>query len=79
MSKVLSLKLRDDIFAETEGILKQVRRPRNTYFNEAIAFYNKLWNRRRLARMLAEESHALAAESREVLAEFEAFQQELPE
>ncbi|MBI3467638.1 MAG: hypothetical protein HY000_31910 [Planctomycetes bacterium] len=73
MSKVLSLKLREDIFAETEEILKKVRRPRNTYFNEAIAFYNKLWNRRQLARQLAKESQAVAAESLTVLAEFEAF------
>ena len=79
MSKVLSLKLRDEIFAETERILKQRRRPRNRYFNEAIAFYNRLWNRRQLARQLANESRAVAADSMAVLAEFEAFQEELPE
>ena len=61
MSKVLSLKLRDDVFAETAEIVRKQRRPRNAYFNESISFYNKLWNRRELGRALARESRAVAA------------------
>ena len=79
MSKALSLKLRDDVFEETEKILKKMHRTRNTYFNEAITFYNKLCTRRQLARVLAKESKAVAAESMTVLAEFEAFQGDLAE
>ena len=79
MSKTVSLKLRNDVFAETEEILRKQRRPRNAYLNEAISFYNKLWNRRELGRALASESHVVAAESMAVLAEFEAIQEELPE
>ena len=77
MSKVMTVKLRDEVFAETERILKRARRARNAYFNDAIAFYNKLWNRRQLGRLLANESAMVAAESMAVLAEFEALQEEL--
>ncbi len=41
MSKNLSLKLQDEIFEETEHVLRKVKRPRNAYINEAIHFYNK--------------------------------------
>ena len=76
MSKVLSLKLRDDVFVETEAIVKKQRRRRNAYINEAVAFYNRLWKRRLLGRTLARESATVAAESMAVLAEFEAFEEE---
>ena len=48
MSKVLSLKLKDEVFREAEEILRQNKRPRNAYLNEAINFYNKLWKRKLL-------------------------------
>jgi len=48
MSKNLSLKLQDDIFEETERVLRKLKRPRNAYINEAIHFYNKLFARRYL-------------------------------
>jgi predicted transcriptional regulator len=46
MSKNLSLKLQDEIFEETERVLRKVKRPRNAYINEAILFYNNLMSRR---------------------------------
>lgn len=72
MSKTLSLKLRDDVFAETEVIRKRDGRPRNGYINDAIDFYNRLSRRRRLARLLTKESQVVAAQSLEILSEFEA-------
>jgi hypothetical protein len=67
MSKVLSLKLQEQVYEEAEEILRSVRRARNAYFNEAIHFYNKLWKRKLLKRELARESALVAADSLEVL------------
>lgn len=69
--KNLSLKLEDDIFLETEKIITKVRKNRNRYINEAVAFYNQLYRRRLLADQLSSESRKVAAESMKVLAEFE--------
>lgn len=52
MSKALSLKLEDRIFEETEKVIRKIHLPRNTYINQAIAFYNRcqkrLLNKKRL-------------------------------
>jgi hypothetical protein len=77
MSKPLSLKLRDDVFIEAEEILRQNRKPRNTYFNEAINLYNKLWKRKLLKKALSEESALVKDESLFVLEEFEKLEDEL--
>ena len=78
MSKNLSLKVQDEIFEETERVLKKVKRPRNAYINEAIHFYNKLIARRLLKNRLARESNIVAADSMVVLEEFEKFEEDLP-
>lgn len=78
MSKNLSLKLRDEIFEETERVLRKFRRPRNAYINEAIHFYNKLFARRMLKERLLKESAMLAEDSIAVLEEFETFEDSLP-
>lgn len=77
MSKVLSLKLQDKVFKETEEILRKSRKARNAYFNEAINLYNKLNNRKRLKRELAGESALVAADSLEVLEAFERLEDEI--
>ena len=79
MSKVLSLKLKDEIFREAEEILRQNKRPRNAYINEAINFYNKLWKRKLLKRTLTRESALVANDSLEVLLCFEQIEDDLPE
>ena len=48
--KALSLKLEDSIFLETERLLSQIKMPRNSYFNEAVDFYNKYHERQLLAK-----------------------------
>ena len=45
MSKVISLKLRDDIYEEAEVITHQIHAARNDYINAAIEFYNKVKKR----------------------------------
>jgi len=77
MSKTLSLKLRDEVFREAEEIVKESRRSRNAYFNEAIHFYNKLCQRKRLKEALLKESAWVAADSLEVLEAFEQMEDEL--
>jgi len=78
MSKNLSLKLQDEIFDETERVLRKVKRPRNAYINEAIHFYNKLVARRLLKNKLLRESDIVAVNSMTVLEEFEKFEEGLP-
>ena len=79
MSKALSLKLKDEVFREAEEILRQSKRPRNSYFNEAINFYNQLWKRKLLKRTLARESALVASDSLEVLHSFEEIEDKLAE
>jgi len=77
MSKNLSLKLKDEIFEETERVLKKVKRPRNAYINEAIHFYNRLFTRKTLKNQLQKESAMVAEDSMAVLDEFEKFEEGL--
>lgn len=79
MSKALSLKLKDEVFQEAEEILRKSRRPRNAYFNEAINLYNKLWKRKLLKKILADESALVAENSMEVLQVFERIEDKLDE
>lgn len=79
MSKVLTLKLRDEVFSETEEILRKRKHPRNAYINEAVNLYNKLWKRNLLKKTLAEESALVAGDSMEVLNAFEKFEESLIE
>lgn len=69
--KTLSLKLDDDVFEETEKIIGTLKLPRNRYINEALRMYNRFHHRRHLKYSLAKESNLLAAESMDVLYEFE--------
>ena len=77
MSKLLSLKLRDDVFREAEKIVRRCGKPRNAYFNEAIEFYNKLWERKLLKKRLRAESALVAKNSMEVLEAFEQLEDEI--
>jgi predicted transcriptional regulator len=69
--KNLSLKLQDAIFSETEMLAGVLKKNRNAYMNEALAFYNRYQRRRLLADQLRLESAMVADSSSEVLTEFE--------
>ena len=77
MSKLLSLKLREDVLREAERIVRKSGKPRNAYFNEAIGFYNRLWERNLLKNKLRAESALVAKDSLEVLEVFERFEDEI--
>ena len=61
MSKVLSLKLDDAEFKETESIRKRLKLPRNTYIRKALDHFNALYVRKALKKEYQESSQKLAA------------------
>jgi hypothetical protein len=69
--KILSLKLDDTVFRETELVVSRLKKPRNRYINEALLYYNKLQRKRILAKVIETESKLVSEESMKVLAEFE--------
>lgn len=69
--KTVLLKLDDSTYGETETILTHVKKPRNRYINEAIAFYNRYQKRQLLEQWLKAESELVKEESMRVLKEFE--------
>ena len=69
--KALSLKLKEDVLAQTDRMVKSIHISRNAYINEALRLYNQLNRRRILKKKLAAESLAVSASSLEVLAEME--------
>ena len=69
--KTVSLKIDESTFSETEKILAIMKKPRNRYINEAIAYYNKLQERMILERKLKNESELVKTDSISVLKEFE--------
>ena len=79
MAKLLSLKLQDKVFQDTEEVLRHVQKPRNAYLNEAVNFYNHLWRRKILKEVLVRESAMVADDSLEVLEAFEQLEDELTE
>lgn len=69
--KMLSLKLDEEIFKETEKLTVKLKKPRNRYINEALDLYNKYNERMLLKKQLHKESKLVSAESLRVLKEFE--------
>ena len=69
--KTVSLKIDDSIFGETEKILSRIKKSRNRYINEAIAFYNKIQRKQILEKKLKIESRLVKADSMSVLKDFE--------
>jgi hypothetical protein len=74
--KNLSLKMDENVFLETERILKKVRKNRNRYINEAVQFYNLLQQRKLLTAQLKKESKLVQGESMKILADFEGMDNE---
>ena len=73
MSKILSLKLQEDIFRDTEEIVKKMDIPRNTFINRAVKFYIRAYKKGLLKKQLKHESLLVAKDSMAILKEFEAF------
>ena len=69
--KVLSLKLKDEIFKEAEQMVKEARVSRNAYINKAVELYNKINRRQKLRKAFRRASKLVRAESIKVLREME--------
>ncbi len=69
--KNISLKIDDGIFSDTEKILSKIKKSRNRYINEAIAYYNSYQKRRFLEQKLKAESEMVKNDSLKILKEFE--------
>jgi predicted transcriptional regulator len=69
--KVLSLKLDDEIYNDTEKITAKMKLARNRYINEAVNLYNLYNKRRLLKKQLERESKLTRTDSMEILQEFE--------
>ena len=69
--KIVSLKIDDSIFGETEKILSKIKKPRNRYINDAIDFYNRFQKRAILEKKLKKESELVKKDSMAVLKDFE--------
>lgn len=77
--KTISLKIEENIFQDTEEILKTKKKPRNRYINEALDFYNKSQKREILREQFRISSMLVREDNLEVLREFEALKDEIPE
>ena len=69
--KIISLKIEETIFTETDKIVEQCDISRNKYINEALAYYNKIQRNKLLEKILKKESSLVSKESIKVLREFE--------
>jgi len=68
---ILSLKLKEDIYRDTDKVAKKIKLSRNAYINEALRMYNAFNNRRITKAKLIRESALVSSESLSVLQEFE--------
>ncbi len=78
MSKTLSLKMRDDVFSETNQVVETMHKSRNAYINDALSFYNKFMKRTFLKKQLKKESRLVSGTSLEALRELELIEDKLP-
>ena len=69
--KIISLKIDDSIFSETEKILSRMKKPRNRYINEALDYYNRFQRRLIIEKRLKNESELVRSDSMSVLKDFE--------
>ena len=76
MSKLLSVKMNEEIFLTAERFVKRFHSNRNAYINRAVRLLNRLEERRMIRDELRKESRALNSESQAILREFEEFQDE---
>jgi len=69
--KILSLKLDDKIFEDTEELTAKLKLARNRYINEAVNIYNQFNKRKLLKNQLMIESRLGSKDSMDILNEFE--------
>ena len=78
MSKLVSVKLDDEVFRDTERLVRETKSSRNALINRAVRLLTRVYKRRRLREVLKRESALVGAESVAVLNEFEALSDGTP-
>ena len=76
MTKLISVKIPESELKKLDRSAHTTGVSRNAYINKALRFFNRLYERRLLARELRRESAQVSQESAAVLREFEALQDE---
>ena len=76
MTKLISLKIEEGELRKIDHSAQTVGVSRNAYINKALRFFNRLYERRLLAKELRRESEQVRQESLTVLREFETFRDE---
>jgi metal-responsive CopG/Arc/MetJ family transcriptional regulator len=79
MSKSISLKLEEKLFEQTDKYAKKLGISRSRYVADALVAYNRQMERDELAKQLKRASELVRESSMEVLKEFEALEDEIPE
>lgn len=77
--KVLSLKLKDEIFEDVEKMVIEAKVSRNAYINNAVELYNKINQKKKWRDQLRRASKLVGAQSLEFLREIESIDPHLIE
>ena len=71
MSKLVSVKLDDEVFRDAEKLVRETKTSRNALINRAVRLLTRLYRKRHLREVLKRESARVRRESLAVLNEFE--------
>lgn len=71
MSKVISLKIEDQIFDKTEALISELKISRNKYINDALENYNRMKEMEKVNVLLVKASILVRDNSIEVMQDFE--------
>ena len=74
MSKLISLKLDEKLLQDAEIMVSKLGISRNKYINDAVLAYNKAQKRAEMEAQIKKEVALIQESSMEVLAEFEALE-----
>ena len=69
--KTINVNIDNENFTEMGEILAKVKKTRNRYINEALAYYNRLQQRILLENKLQKESYLIREDSMNTLKDFE--------
>lgn len=74
MSKLISVKMDENILKETDDMVKKLGISRNKYVNEAVAEYTRAKKKADIEAQIKNEIEVIRESSMEVLKEFEALE-----
>jgi hypothetical protein len=69
--KTVSVKIKDSIFEETQKVISRLKKPMNSYINDALDYYNRYQKRLITEKRLRNESDLVYKNSLTLLEDFE--------